>query len=325
MPTVDNHSVPIYCEASGTGFPVLLIPGMASTLEWFAFNVPAFADHYRVIAQDLRGSNRDGIPAAAGPYSTRDMAADSIALLDALAIDRAHVVAQSMTFTPDFQRREPERWRYYADHIGSRPPRPETLRAQVFAALEHDSLDRLGGVNHDVRLLVGDQDVINVALAPDLADALPSGRLSILPGMPHALNFEFAELFDDVAEPERDPSLHRRLHLAVAAFLRKCRTERETLRALHQAGQQREAHAGQWESFRDRLRERVVRDLTILRHRDHLPVHTNVDLVATVVTRMLEGVALHVVSAEAVDIDELAAATADLYFHGVFGTDVISD
>lgn len=177
-------------------------------MEWFAFNIPALADHYRVIAQDLRGANRAGVPVAPGPYSTRDMADDAITVLDALDADRVHVVAQSMggmvaqwlavdhpdrvarisivgngiartpadvaasvpadfeppppppadepppmTFTLDFRRREPQRWQYYADHIGSRPPHPETLRAQVFAAVGHDTLDRLGGVRHDVQLL----------------------------------------------------------------------------------------------------------------------------------------------------------------------------
>lgn len=132
------------------------------------------------------------------------------------------------------------------------------------------------------------------------------------------------ELFDDIAEPERDPSLRRRLHLAITDFLRKCRTERATLTALYQAGQLSDAHADRWAGFRDRLRERVNRDLTILRRLRHLPVDTNVELVSTVVTRMLEGVALQVMTDETAEVDELAAVTAELYFHGVFGADVVS-
>lgn len=251
MPTTHSAGHPIGYQTRGDGHPVLLIPGMAATSDWFAFNIPAFARRYRVVAQDLRGANRDGVPEASGPYSTRDMAADSIAVLDELGIDRAHVVAQSMggmvaqwllldhpsrvarvsivgngiartpeemiasvpadfeppppppadqpppmTFTPQFPHREPQRWKYYVDHIGSRPPHPKTLRAQVFAALRHDTVDRLGEVRHPVQLLIGEHDTVNVAQAPRFADAMPDGRLSILPGMAHALNLEFADEYN---------------------------------------------------------------------------------------------------------------------------------
>lgn len=39
---------------------------------------------------------------------------------------------------------------------------------------------------------------------------------------------------------------------------------------------------------------------------------------------MLEGVALHVINDDSGDVDELAAVTSELYFLGVFGTDVVS-
>ncbi|GAB3491106.1 alpha/beta fold hydrolase [Amycolatopsis cihanbeyliensis] len=95
MPISERGGRPVYYEEHGTGFPVLMITGMAATMDWFHYNIPAFAERYRVVAQDLPGSNREGVPAAPGPYSTRELVADSIGILDELGIERAHVVALS--------------------------------------------------------------------------------------------------------------------------------------------------------------------------------------------------------------------------------------
>lgn len=96
MPVCRGSGYPIYYRTRGAGPPLLLIPGMASTMDWFHYNIDAFAASHYVIAQDLRGSNRDGVPPAPGPYSTRDMVRDSIAVLDELGVERAHVVALSL-------------------------------------------------------------------------------------------------------------------------------------------------------------------------------------------------------------------------------------
>jgi pimeloyl-ACP methyl ester carboxylesterase len=56
--------------------------------------VPAFAERYRVIAFDNRGAGQTDAPDH--PYTTRMMADDACGLLDALAIDRAHVIGVSM-------------------------------------------------------------------------------------------------------------------------------------------------------------------------------------------------------------------------------------
>ena len=62
-------------------------------LAW-GFQLPVFAERYRVIAFDNRGAGQTGAPDHA--YTTRMMAGDTVRLMDALGIERAHVLGVSM-------------------------------------------------------------------------------------------------------------------------------------------------------------------------------------------------------------------------------------
>lgn len=97
MYVYSGGSFPVTYAVYGNGEPVLMITGMASVLDWFQFNISAFVDAgYKVIAQDLRGANRPGIPSAPGPYTAGDMAADSLGILDEMGVGRADIVGLSM-------------------------------------------------------------------------------------------------------------------------------------------------------------------------------------------------------------------------------------
>jgi 3-oxoadipate enol-lactonase len=78
-------------EESGSGTAVVLIHGFSFDRSMWDPQVTALADRYRVIRYDLRGFGRSGAPAAG-----RDHVADLLALLDALAIDRAQLVGLSL-------------------------------------------------------------------------------------------------------------------------------------------------------------------------------------------------------------------------------------
>jgi 3-oxoadipate enol-lactonase len=94
MSTAKVGDLDVYYEVHGTGDPLLLIMGLAADSTAWMFQVPDFEQHYRTIVFDNRGVGRTSKPA--GPYTMHQMADDAAGLLDALAVDRAHVVGVSM-------------------------------------------------------------------------------------------------------------------------------------------------------------------------------------------------------------------------------------
>ena len=82
-----------YLEA-GSGEPLLLSMGFGGDHTAWAFQIGALSARYRVIAFDNRGVGRTDAPDH--PYTTGMMARDSLGLMDALGIDRVHVIGVSM-------------------------------------------------------------------------------------------------------------------------------------------------------------------------------------------------------------------------------------
>lgn len=83
----------IHTSVTGEGEPVLLVAGLGGRGVFWNAQVPALARHFKVITHDHRGtgaSSRSPII-----YSAEQMAEDVIALMDALEIERAHVVGHS--------------------------------------------------------------------------------------------------------------------------------------------------------------------------------------------------------------------------------------
>jgi 3-oxoadipate enol-lactonase len=94
MPRLSVNGVELHYVEAGEGDPVLMIMGFGGDHLAWAFQVPALSERYRVITFDNRGVGQSSVPDA--PYSTRLMADDAVGLLDALAIERAHVIGVSM-------------------------------------------------------------------------------------------------------------------------------------------------------------------------------------------------------------------------------------
>jgi 3-oxoadipate enol-lactonase len=78
-------------EEAGAGAPVVLIHGLSFDRSMWDPQFAALAPHHRTIRYDLRGFGDSGAPAAGQGH-----AEDLLALLDALAIDRAHLVGLSL-------------------------------------------------------------------------------------------------------------------------------------------------------------------------------------------------------------------------------------
>jgi 3-oxoadipate enol-lactonase len=95
MPFARSDDVGIYYEDHGGDGPVLLlVPGIpAISSDWFPF-ADRLKERSRVVVYDNRGSGRSDAPP--GPYSIPQLAADAVAVLDTLAIERAHVFGVSL-------------------------------------------------------------------------------------------------------------------------------------------------------------------------------------------------------------------------------------
>jgi pimeloyl-ACP methyl ester carboxylesterase len=80
---------------AGVGPPVVMLHGLGATKASFLPTVAALAEHHRAIAIDLPGFGDSTKPMGA-PYDAPYFARATVALLDALGIDRAHVIGNSM-------------------------------------------------------------------------------------------------------------------------------------------------------------------------------------------------------------------------------------
>ena len=119
MPTLEHHGASIYYEEFGQGFPILTFApaGLLSTIAiWTDPSAPInpiteFCANFRVIVMDQRnagGRSRAPITASDGWHS---YAADHMAVLDHLGIDRCHLYGQCIggSFIMSLVKAQPQR------------------------------------------------------------------------------------------------------------------------------------------------------------------------------------------------------------------------
>ncbi len=83
----------LHVEREGDGTPLLLISGLGGTADFWAPLRPLLRDDFQLVLFDHRGTGRSDRPSHG--YSIQRIAADAIAIMDALRIDRAHMVGHS--------------------------------------------------------------------------------------------------------------------------------------------------------------------------------------------------------------------------------------
>lgn len=98
MPTAHVNGITINYEIDGPGNgkgTIVLINGLADDLLSWGFQVPALVEAgYRVLRFDNRGIGKTDRPA--GPYTSKQLAADAKALVDHLGISGFHLMGVSM-------------------------------------------------------------------------------------------------------------------------------------------------------------------------------------------------------------------------------------
>ena len=91
---VEIHGHDVAYRLAGTGETILLIHGMAGSSATWRSVMPALAEHHQVLAPDLAGHGQSSKPS--GDYSLGAFASGLRDLMDALGIERATVVGQSL-------------------------------------------------------------------------------------------------------------------------------------------------------------------------------------------------------------------------------------
>jgi 3-oxoadipate enol-lactonase len=249
VPTAALDGLDLYYEERGSGRPLLLVPGIPAIASDWAPLAERLSGSRRVVAFDNRGSGRSTV--TPGPYSTAMLAADAVALLDHLGIERADVfgmslggmIAQEIALAcPDRVDRLVLGCTHCGVHHAAPMPRetgrafametddwavrmsalarfafargvdstlldgfvqkkardvqdPEGYRAQIAAALSHDTWDRLPRIERQTLILTGDDDqVIPAASSRVLHERIPNSVLYMVIGAGHLF---FVERLDE--------------------------------------------------------------------------------------------------------------------------------
>jgi len=94
MPRVDVNGIGIHYEEHGSGPPLVMIGGLGADTYLWSKQVPVFAERLRVVVFDNRGAGESDKPDE--PYSIPMMVDDTVGLMRAIGIDRAHVMGASL-------------------------------------------------------------------------------------------------------------------------------------------------------------------------------------------------------------------------------------
>lgn len=94
MPQIHVNGIDLFYNIKGSGTPLILIAGFDCDSSYWSAVVPALVNNYQVILLDNRGVGKSSAPDS--PYTIKQMADDTAALLNYLGITKVHVVGHSM-------------------------------------------------------------------------------------------------------------------------------------------------------------------------------------------------------------------------------------
>ncbi len=89
---VATNGIELSVHRGGVGAPLILLHGFPENHRCWEKIAPALAEQFDVIIPDLRGYGDSDAPDGVEAYAKREMARDVVGLMDALGLDRAHVL-----------------------------------------------------------------------------------------------------------------------------------------------------------------------------------------------------------------------------------------
>jgi pimeloyl-ACP methyl ester carboxylesterase len=228
VPATGRHApvngLQLYYEEHGTGHPLVLLHGGLLTIDLsFGPLIPRLAPSHRLIAVDLQGHGRTADVEREPTYP--NLAADVVALLDHLGIDRADVFGFSLgglialelgirhpgrvdRLVVAAAHHRPEGYHDLSDPASVRMPTPADFdeMRQVYERVAPDpahfdafaermsgivhghpgwSADEVRGIGAPVLLVIGDTDFIRIDHAAEMRELIPDAQLAVLPGTRH--------------------------------------------------------------------------------------------------------------------------------------------
>ncbi|MES1024580.1 alpha/beta hydrolase [Gloeocapsa sp. BRSZ] len=94
MPKLQANGIELFYDIQGKGEPLLLIPGFACDSAHWDLLIPSLVAQYQVIRIDNRGIGQSSVPDS--PYSIKQMADDTVILLEHIGVSKVHVAGHSM-------------------------------------------------------------------------------------------------------------------------------------------------------------------------------------------------------------------------------------
>jgi pimeloyl-ACP methyl ester carboxylesterase len=226
MPQAEVDGLTINYDVQGEGEPLLLIPYTSADHACYAFQLPAYTEHFRCIAVDLPGSGESDKPA--GPYSTDGYADQVAGFLGTIGIERAHVAGMSLGaavgihlaarhpdrvrslslhsgwhatddyFTPEMYVDRPEFVDTLVDFVRGRPVQPvDAFVAQIDAVVAHDASAALGQIDAPTLITFGARDLVcSTRFAEPLKSGIARSELAVFDHLSHAGLHEDPETFN---------------------------------------------------------------------------------------------------------------------------------
>jgi pimeloyl-ACP methyl ester carboxylesterase len=226
------NDIKVYYEIYGAGEPLLLLHGNSGSIANFAFQIPEFSKHFKVIAVDSRAQGKSTDSDKEITYAL--MASDMSALIDKLNLGSVDVVGWSdggnvglelalahpqqvkklVTFGANYTH---VNFLAVPDNVAMEPNDPRLLQvapvlknyqegkkklsplvrrklSDLVEKYPNLTVEQLGQIKVPVLVVAGDRDAINLNQTITMFTSLPHSQLFIVPGASHLELAEQPEL-----------------------------------------------------------------------------------------------------------------------------------